>query len=250
MFERLLRSGVYSLGAAVCAGAASLLLAGCMSHSELAPSPGSNNVSEMRPDQLMNFSKLYKQNCAACHGEHGENGVSVPLANPEYLAIVDDNSLRTVIANGEPNTLMPAFARSAGGLLTDQQVNVLAAGLRAQWAKPGALSGQNPPPYKADKTGDPAHGKQVYATYCASCHEGNGSHKAKAGSILNPTFLALMHDQTLRTIIIAGRPDLGQPDWRNDVPGHPMTDQEITDLVSWLGSQREATPGQPYPTVP
>lgn len=243
MFERLLRSGVYALGALLCAGA----VAGCASHERV---PSAMDMGEMRPDQVVNFSRLYKQNCAACHGEDGGNGVSVPLANPEYLAIVDDNSLRTVIANGEPNTLMPAFARSAGGLLTDQQVNVLATGLRAKWGKPGILDGQNPPPYKADKQGDPAHGQQAYATYCASCHGANALDPGKAGSILNPTFLALMHDQTLRTIIIAGRPDLGQPDWRNDVPGHPMTDQEITDLVSWLSSQRVATPGQPYAAHP
>jgi cytochrome c oxidase cbb3-type subunit III len=52
--------------------------------------------------------------------------------------------------------------------------------------------------------------------------------------------LALASDQTLRTVIIAGRPDIGQPDWRNDLPGHPMSDQEVTDVVEWLSSQRPA----------
>jgi cytochrome c oxidase cbb3-type subunit 3/ubiquinol-cytochrome c reductase cytochrome c subunit len=36
------------------------------------------------------------------------------------------------------------------------------------------------------------------------------------------------------------------PDWRNDVAGQPMSDQEITDVVAWLSSQRPKTPGQPY----
>jgi cytochrome c oxidase cbb3-type subunit 3 len=39
-------------------------------------------------------------------------------------------------------------------------------------------------------------------------------------------------------VVIAGRPDIGQPDWRSDLPGHPMSDQEVTDVVGWLSSQR------------
>jgi cytochrome c oxidase cbb3-type subunit 3/ubiquinol-cytochrome c reductase cytochrome c subunit len=51
----------------------------------------------------------------------------------------------------------------------------------------------------------------------------------------------------MRTTIIAGRPDLGMPDWRNEVAGKPMTDQDVTDVVAWISSQRPKTPGQPYP---
>jgi hypothetical protein len=48
----------------------------------------------------------------------------------------------------------------------------------------------------------------------------------------------LISDQGLRTIVITGRPDFGAPDWRGNVPGRPMTDQEISDVVAWLSSQR------------
>jgi cytochrome c oxidase cbb3-type subunit 3 len=54
-------------------------------------------------------------------------------------------------------------------------------------------------------------------------------------------------DQYLRTEVIAGRPELGAPDWRDNVPGRPMSDQEVTDVVAWFASQRAANPGQPYP---
>ena len=36
----------------------------------------------------------------------------------------------------------------------------------------------------------------------------------RAGSIVDPAYLALVSDQALRTTVIAGRPDLGMPDWR------------------------------------
>jgi hypothetical protein len=69
------------------------------------------------------------------------------------------------------------------------------------------------------------------------------------GSIVDGSYLALISDQGLRSITIAGRPDEGMPDWRSD-GAQPLTDQQITDIVAWLASKRTANPGQPYPTVP
>ena len=74
---------------------------------------------------------------------------------------------------------------------------------------------------------------------------GRGGQKASA--ITDGSFLALVTDQYLRTIVIVGRPELGAPDWCANVPGKPMSDQEITDVVAWLASKRVANPGQPYP---
>ena len=198
-----------------------------------------------RPDMVVDFPTLYAQNCSACHGAQGMNGPSYPLANPTYQALVDEQVLHQIVANGEPGTLMPAFAISAGGTLTDQQVDALVNGMRASWFKAGTLEGANPPPsYKAAKPADAARGQQAYATYCASCHGAAGSSaKSKAGSITQPAFLSLVSDQALRTIVIAGRPDIGQPDWRNDQAGHPMSDQEVTDVVGWLSSQRPKAGG-------
>jgi cytochrome c oxidase cbb3-type subunit 3 len=194
-----------------------------------------------RPDAILDFPTLYRENCAACHGDQGRNGPSYPLANPEYQALVDEQTVHTIVANGEPGTLMPAFAISAGGSLTGKQVDVLVNGMRAAWFKAGTADGA--PPYKAVKTADPTHGQEVYTTYCATCHGPAGSTKSKAGSITDPSFLTLVSDQALRTIVIAGRPDIGQPDWRNDVSGRPMSDQEVTDVVGWLSSQRPKAKG-------
>ena len=194
-----------------------------------------------RPDSVVDFATLYSENCAACHGEKGMNGPSYPLANPKYQSVVDETILRQVVANGEPGTLMPAFATSAGGSLTDEQVDAVVKGMRAAWYKADALAGATPPPYSASKGADPTRGEQVYTTYCASCHGAPGATKSKAGSITDSAFLTLVSDQVIRTILIAGRPDIGQPDWRNDVPGHPMSDQELTDVIGWLAAQRGGT---------
>jgi mono/diheme cytochrome c family protein len=200
-----------------------------------------------RPDQVLNFTVLYKQNCSGCHGPNGWGGAAFPLADPVYLAIVDDPTLRKVIANGVPNSLMPAFARSAGGMLTDQQVVAIVRGMRQHWAKPGVLAGAVIPSYAAGTPGDPQKGAEAYGTFCASCHGPEGRGGAKASSIVDGSYLGLVSDQELRTAVICGRPRLGAPDWRNDVPGRPMTAQEITDVVAWLASKRPQFPGRPYP---
>lgn len=213
-----------------------LAVAGC---NRFPGEPGPNSEAP-RPDAITSFNTLYGQNCAGCHGEHGRSGASLDLSNPVYQAWADPAAVKNIIANGEPGTQMPAFAKSAGGFLTDAQVDIIAKGMRDRWNKPGTLSGQTPPPYTTKLTGDPAHGQQVYQTACARCHQ------QPSGNITSPTYLALVSDQFLRTVVVAGRPDLGQPDWRGDVPGHALTDQEVTDVVAWLASLRSKTPGQPY----
>ena len=141
---------------------------------------------------------------------------------------------------------MPAFAQSAGGMLTDKQVDAITSGIFSRWGRKGILDGSNPPSYAAKTTGNAANGELVYGTYCASCHGSEGQGGPKGSAITNDSFLALVSDQELRTIVITGRPELGAPDWRGNVPGKPMTDQEITDVVAWLASRRVQNPGQPY----
>lgn len=197
----------------------------------------------------MSFDTLYGENCAGCHGANGQNGPAANLANPEYEALIDDASLRDVISNGRKGTLMPAFDKRAGGDLTDAQVEAILQGMRERWTKPNPFEGAAPPPYKATEPGDITKGQAVYTAACARCHGASAQHPGNAGSILDGSFLALIVEQTLRTTIIAGRPDIGEPDWRGHIPGRAMTGQEITDVSAWLIAQRPATPGQPYPNA-
>jgi mono/diheme cytochrome c family protein len=197
------------------------------------------------PGEVVDFDLLYGQNCAGCHGANGKGGAGIALANPVFLAIADDNVIRRTASNGVPGTPMPAFAQSAGGMLTDKQIDALVRGIRS-WAKPEALKDTTPPPYAAQAPGDPHRGADAYRTYCSSCHGIDGRGGSKASSIVDGSFLALVSDQQLRTIVIAGRPELGAPDWRGDVEGRPMPAQDISDVVAWLSSQRPQFPGQPY----
>ena len=224
---------------------ASISLQGCSS-SPGRPRPDSQVVP---PSKVLDFDLLYAQNCAGCHGANGAGGASIALNNPLYLALADDATIRRVTASGVAGTMMPAFAESAGGTLTDEQIAAIVRGIREHWSKPGLLGAVNPPPYSSPLSGDPSRGSGVYATYCLSCHGPSGRGGPKASSIVQGSFLALISDQELRTVVIVGRPDLGAPDWRADVPGKPMSAQQVSDVVAWLSAQRPQFPGQPYASV-
>jgi cytochrome c oxidase cbb3-type subunit 3 len=224
---------------------AGLFCAAC-SHSPGRPVAGSEVIP---PDQIMNFKILYARNCAACHGPSGKRGAAIPLSDPVFLAIADDAAIRRTAANGVPGTPMPAFAQSAGGMLTDRQIDAIVGGIRS-WAQPHLVRGDVLPPYATPTPGDPRHGADVYAMYCSSCHGPDGRGGNKASSIVDVAYLALVSDQNLRTVVIIGRPELGAPDWRNNVPGKPMSQQEISDVVAWLAAQRLRFPGEPSPNAP
>jgi cytochrome c oxidase cbb3-type subunit III len=194
------------------------------------------------PHDVVDFKKLYAENCGGCHGAQGEISGVIALDNPTYLAVVPPETLRKIIAEGVPGTAMIAFSEERGGSLTEKQIDALAKGI-SEWAK-NAPSG-NLPAYSGP-LGDVGKGKTAFATFCASCHgaDGNGG---KAGSVVNPAYLGLVSDQYLRTIVIAGRNDLGCPDFQNRVAGTPMSEEDISGVVAWLASQRRNEFGQPLP---
>jgi cytochrome c oxidase cbb3-type subunit 3 len=221
------------------------LLAGCGSRGLPGrPKPGDE---VQRPGEVLDFTVLYGSNCAGCHGPDGRGGASVELGDAVYLALVPDAVLLRVMAEGVQGTAMPAFAQSAGGMLTDAQVASLVHGMRTRWARPDVLGGASPPPYAAEAAGQAGAGAQAFSVFCASCHGADGRGGARGSSILDGTYLALVSDQHLRTTVLVGRPDLGAPDWRSDVQGRPLSASEVSDVVAFLASRRLAYPGAPYP---
>jgi len=224
-----------------------MLLCGCdLSHGR----PGKYSET-LAPDEILDFTILYAENCAGCHGTGGRGGAAIALANPVYLAIADEAAMRRVTSEGVRGTSMPAFAQSAGGMLTDKQIEVITTQIRARWARPGILAGVEAPSHEnlRKSSGDAARGELAYKTYCESCHGAEGRGGKGGSAITDGAFLALVSDQGLRTVVITGRPELNAPDWRGNVPGKAMSEQEVTDVVAWLASKRVQNPGQPYPAT-
>jgi len=205
------------------------------------------------PEDVTDFKELYTTNCAGCHGIDGKRGAARSLNDPLYMAFVPDDALKQVVSQGQTGTNMPAFSQKFGGVLTDRQIELIVSGMRASWSKPDDFKGLQIPTYSASTTHTNGSvfnhastgtsitanaGASVYQTYCASCHGSNGT-GGSAGSIVDPNFLNLVSDQGLRTTVVVGRSDLGKPDWRSNLAGHPMSPQEIDAVVAWLAAQRQ-----------
>jgi mono/diheme cytochrome c family protein len=216
-----------------------LCIAGC----------GKPDGQAVLPEENTDFRQLFALNCSGCHGQDGKNGPAPRINDPLFLAFIDRQSLHDVIANGRQGTPMPAFAKSSGGFLTAAQVDALVNGIESKWARPVKLNGVTMPAYSTANAppGDVVRGQVAYQRNCMMCH-GFGKFKGMAGPVTQPSFLALISDQNLRTTIVVGRPDWGMPDWRYRIPHHVMADQDISDVVAWLSSQRPKTATQPAPT--
>jgi mono/diheme cytochrome c family protein len=227
--------------------AAMVACAGC-THAPGYPKPGAE-IS--RPDEELNFQALYKQNCAGCHGENGRNGAALPLNNPAYLAVAGAENIHAAAASGVSGTLMPGFARSAGGMLTGEQIDAIVQGMLHTWAQPSEFASVNLPPYSSSAAGNPADGQRAYALACARCHgpDGTGVNNpsqrgASHDSIVDPSYLALVSNQSLRSIVIAGHPGKNMPDWRSYIAGpdaRPLSPKEINDIVAWVAEHRTST---------
>jgi cytochrome c oxidase cbb3-type subunit 3/ubiquinol-cytochrome c reductase cytochrome c subunit len=197
---------------------------------------------------VLNFQTLYKGSCSGCHGDDGRNGAALPLNNPAFLAVAGADNLRSVTARGMSATLMPAFARSAGGMLTDEQIDALVRGMLQNWGRPQEFAQVSLPPYSSNSVGNAADGEKVYALACARCHGADGTgvktpaqRGSSVNSIVDPSYLALVNDQSLRSFVIAGHTGEDAPDWRTYTSGlgnRSLTSQEISDVVAWVAKHR------------
>jgi mono/diheme cytochrome c family protein len=214
----------------------------CGSHGA-APGRPAPDSQVIPPSRILDASVLYARNCSGCHGRDGKGGAAIALGDPLYLTIADDATITRVTSGGVPGTAMPTFAQHSGGMLTDSQIDAIVRGIRVRWAKPDAVRDADPPPYAAHSPGDAKRGSAVYDVYCSSCHGPEGRGGKRASSIVDGSYLALVSDQNLRTTVIVGRPEMGAPDWRMDLPGRPMSPDDVSDVVAWLGAQRPRPAG-------
>ncbi len=239
--------------------------------------PGKPKLADkpVSPDSVLEFTALYSEHCAACHGADGKLGPAPPLNDPLFRAIVPQEVLEHVITEGRPGTPMPVFGRAHGGTLTAAQIQVLAnqikgvaykivepaadgpaefkvvddsGGIAPVWgavepapsgAPPYASSNHKPSQtvkdFEASRT-------TLFARACVDCHGDRGEGSESAGAINNREFLALASDQLLRRIIITGLPALGMPDYKSadqrETEFKPLSSADVDELVALLGQWR------------
>lgn len=172
--------------------------------------------------------KVFASYCAGCHGTKGEGGIGSRLNSQTFLALADDSYLYRAIAEGRPDTAMPAW-----GFLQARDVADLMTFMRS-WEKTPSEK-----PSRARRGGGKAEfGEVLYKQSCMACHgaEGEGGVGAQ---LANPVFLDSVSDEFLYRTIAYGKPDTAMRGFLKDGASGaltPMSTQDIDHLIAYLRS--------------
>ena len=76
-------------------------------------------------------AKAYATYCSACHGAGGNGGAAPAIGSAQYLSAKDDAVIMRITSDGVAGKGMPAWSKSKGGVLTDDQIASIVAYLRS-----------------------------------------------------------------------------------------------------------------------
>jgi cytochrome c oxidase cbb3-type subunit 3 len=191
-------------------------------------------------------AELFRRHCAVCHGDHGEGGVGVPLALPDFQRQVSDTFLKRTIRYGRPGRVMPAFSS-----LSDEEINALVAQVRS-------FVDVKAPVYEQQHiSGNAERGKQLFAQNCARCHGSEGKGGQGTGvtfsrprdlpvippGLNNPGFLRSASDEMIKHTLEQGREGTPMPSFSKQ----GLSDQQLNDIVAYVRSFQQH-PAHPHGT--
>ena len=186
-----------------------------------------------RDPDLMTYVKesggrLFRDNCAACHGVEGTGGPGFPnLAARAWLWGGEPETIAQTITTGINSTSrdtrvsqMPAFGRD--GILDRDQVLAVTAYVRS-------LSGQR---LSADAIARRDAGQQVFADNCIACHgeTGQGRRESGAPNLTDAVWIYGGDAETVHTTVYGGRQG-HMPHW-----SERLTPTEIKILALYVGT--------------
>jgi mono/diheme cytochrome c family protein len=189
---------------------------------------------------------LFAQNCASCHGGFGEGGPSPtrpgdvipPISTAEFLKTRDDATLRSIIAQGQPNLGMSPFGSTNGGPLDDTSIDAIVAYIRSWEQKPPVEVPPEVPRPSAARTG-----KEIFADVCAQCHGPNGEGSI-GPALTDPAFQANNTDDDIFNTISRGHTSTAMIAW-GDVLSADQIKQLVAYIRQWKGAAAPQSKGVP-----
>ena len=187
--------------------------------------------------------ELYIQNCANCHGEFGEGGLNpsragdiiLPISTEEYLKTRDDFTLRSIIAQGQPNFGMSPFGSAFGGPLDDEDVDAIVAYIRAWEANPPV---ELPPEIEISVETVSLDAREIYEQLCAQCH-GLSGEGGIGPSFQDPQLQAAKTDTQLFDDINLGHAATAMIGWGDVLSAEQIL--SLVELIRSFGSSASAT---------
>jgi mono/diheme cytochrome c family protein len=195
--------------------------------------------------------KLYDQDCAVCHGDRAQGRVGATLAK-DFPGIRVDALLKEIISNGVQGSVMPAWAKSKGGPLSDAEIDDIVAYIRSLGniaptvvaPRPTTQVAPMPSPIATFPAGDAKRGAQVYTENCVLCHGANG--EGRIGATLSRDWAGINVTTFLNTTIARGVAGSKMPAWSQSYGG-PLTNQQIADVGAYVNTIKQT--GAPAPTA-
>ncbi len=194
-------------------------------------------AQEPDPEKLAEGAQIYAENCAMCHGSEGQGRVGATISK-DWPSIRPDLTVRTIIAQGIPGSVMPAWSQANGGPFTESQLDALVYFVLS-WQTGGAPEIINLPTATAippitpipEIEGDPNQGAVLFAQNCVVCHGSSG--EGRIGANLGKDWAGIRPDLSIATSISNGVPGSKMPAWGAD-KGGPLTDTEIEDITAYI----------------
>ena len=202
--------------------------------SMLAEIYGFKDGSKLDSASLRYASAIYAKHCALCHGKNREGYAadfapslrSHSLMATTQLPASSYNFLRHTIAYGRTGTAMAPYAKSQGGPLGEDDIDLL-----LKWFHES--SGVKKPIEMSTKpiAGNAALGKTLYAKHCASCH-GTKGEGISAPALGNSLLLATASDAFLHYTISEGRDSTPMPSFKDS-----LSKMEINAITAFVRSR-------------
>jgi len=180
-------------------------------------------------------ASLFTMYCSGCHGT-GKQSIydevlnrTIPaIANPAFLRLIDDFSLKTIVDEGRGGTQMTAWKNTASGLKKAELEQII--DYVAQ-SRPSQIAG--PFDYDANNR-DVARGKSVYEQRCNFCHgdDGKGGGRKLGINLRNPTVQNLLKPELLARTVLDGRKGTPMPSFGPE--GEGLSNPEIADVIAYV----------------
>lgn len=196
-----------------------------------------SSAQEPDPEKLSQGAQLFAENCAVCHGEDGQGRVGATI-NKDWPSIRPDLTVKNVIENGIPGSVMPAWSEEKGGPLSADQIDALVYYILSwqtggvpqitPWPTATPLPPVTPIP---NVKGDPNRGAQLFSANCTVCHGSKG--QGRIGANLGKDWSGIRPDLSVLTTISNGIPGSVMPAWSQS-RGGPLSDTDIQDLTAFV----------------
>ncbi|ALC89971.1 cytochrome c [Bacillus sp. FJAT-18017] len=192
---------------------------------------GTNGFKGKNYESVQAGEKIYKAECALCHGDTGKgegSKVGTALNSQVYLSYSSDEDLYNSVKYGRPAAAMPAY----GERMSEEQLQNVVDFMRS-WQKDEINFDV---PEKIE--GDPVAGEKIYNRSCLTCHGEKGAGKKSMGTVLaNPEHLKYTSDRQIWIGVAYGREETRMAPSLKGLDGiRQLSKQEISDVVAFIRS--------------